>query len=397
MTEYLRRGTPAYRRAAIALFAAGFSSFALLYCVQPLLPIFSRDFAVDPATAGLSVSVAMLGVAVFLIVMGVASDQLGRKWLMAASQLLMVFCTLGVALAPTWSVLLGLRFISGVAISGLPAVAMAYLAEEIEPQSLGAVIGLYVGGNAMGGMIGRLVTGVLADLTGSWRWAVAGMALVGLVAALTFLRLLPPSRRFEPAPSQRALRHVHGILSLFHDPKLPWLFACGLILMGGFVSLFNVIGYRLIAAPFHLSNAAVGAVFLVYLFGAPVSALFGSLSDKHGRRPVMILAALLMLTGTAMTLPDNLIAITLGLGMITGGFFGAHALASGWAGSRIPSARGQAAALYMLCYYLGPTLFSGPAGRLWTAHGWWGVVGLIGGLQLTLLAVITLSPLRQPD
>ncbi len=395
MDDYLRRGTAAYRNAAIALFACGFSTFALLYCCQPLLPLFSQTFAVSPATASLAVSAATMGVAVSLIVVGAASDRLGRKPVMVAAQLLVVACTLGAAAAPDWNALLALRFASGLALSGVPAVAMAYLAEEVEPQSLGQVMGLYVAGNAVGGMAGRLLTGVLADATGSWRWAVAIVGGIGLVAAAVFIRFLPPSRRFEPAPAAKAAQHLGGIARLFRDPALPWIFACGFVLMGAFVSLFNIMGYRLTQAPFDLSQTHVGLVFLVYLVGAPVSALFGTLGDRHGRGRIMALAALTMVTGLLMTLPNNLYLITPGLALVTGGFFGAHALASAWAGSRVPSARGQASSLYLFFYYLGPGLFGALAGRLWTTNGWWGVAAMVGAMNAALLGVVFLSPLRR--
>jgi YNFM family putative membrane transporter len=395
VTDYLRRGTPAYRDASIALFACGFATFALLYCVQPLLPEFTTDFKVSPATASLAVSAATIGVAVSLVVVGILSDRLGRKRLMAVSQLLVVACTLGVAFAPSWNALLLLRFASGVALSGVPAVAMAYLAEEIEPESLGEVMGLYIAGNAMGGMAGRLLTGVLADVTGSWRVAVIVIGLIGLVAALTFARFLPASRRFEPAPAGRMMHHVRSIQALFADPTLPWLFVCGFLLMGGFVALFNMAAYRLVAAPFNLSNAAVGAIFLVYLVGAPVSAVFGRLSDRHGRGRMMAVAAATMLAGLLLTLPHTLWLIVPGLAMVTGGFFGAHAMASAWAGSRAPAARGQASSLYLFFYYLGPGLFGAAAGHLWTSGGWLGVAALIGGMQLLLLGIVVFSPLRK--
>lgn len=394
---YLRKGTPAYRNASIALFACGFATFALLYCVQPLLPLFSKAFGVDAAASSWVVSAATIGVAVSLIPIGIASDRLGRKPLMAVSQLLVAGLTLGVALTPSWNGILVLRFLSGIALSGVPAVAMAYLAEEVEPQSLGSVMGLYIGGNAMGGMVGRLLTGVLADATGSWRWAVGIVAATGFLAALTFIRFLPPSRRFEPAPAGRASQRIITLLQLFEEPTLPWLFAAGFMLMGAFVALFNITGYRLTGSPFRLSNTQVGAIFLVYLVGAPVSAWFGAMGDKHGRGRMMGVAAMLMLAGLIVTLPDNLIAITLGLAMVTGGFFGAHALASAWAGSRVPSARGQASSLYLFFYYLGPALFGALAGRLWNGVGWIGVAAEIGAMNAILFLIVFASPLGRAE
>jgi YNFM family putative membrane transporter len=392
---YLRRGTPAYRNAAIALFAAGFSTFALLYCVQPLLPLFSTAFGVSPAASSLAVSAATIGVAVSLVIVGGVSDRMGRKVVMATAQVLVVLLTLGVSLAPSWNSILALRFLSGLALSGVPAVAMAYLAEEVEPGSLGSVMGLYIAGNAMGGMAGRLLTGVLADMTGSWRWAVGIIAAIGLLAALLFIKFLPPSRRFEPAPSGRLIHHLAGIGRLFKEPTLPWIFACGFMLMGAFVALFNIMGYRLTAPPFNLSQTHVGLVFLVYLVGAPVSAWFGRLGDKHGRGKILAVAAATMLAGLLLTLPNNLFLIVPGLAMVTGGFFGAHALASAWAGSRVPGARGQASSLYLFFYYLGPGLFGALAGRLWSQFGWWGVAAEIGLMNAALLLIVFVSPLRK--
>ncbi len=394
---YLHKGTPAYRSASIALFACGFATFALLYSVQPLLPLFSSSFHVDAAASSLAVSAATIGVAVTLIPVGILSDRIGRKTLMAASQLAVVALTLGVALAPSWRAILALRFLTGIALAGVPAVAMAYLGEEIEPQSLGAVMGLYIGGNAMGGMAGRLLTGVLADVTGSWRWAVGLVAGLGLIAALTFIRFLPPSRRFEPAPAGRAMERLTGTLALFKEPTLPWLFAAGFMLMGSFVALFNITGYRLTSPPFNLSNTHVGAIFLVYLIGAPVSAWFGSMGDRFGRGRMLAVAAATMLLGLLITLPNNLIAIVCGLAMVTGGFFGAQALASAWAGSRVPGARGQASSLYLFFYYLGPGLFGAIAGRLWNTVGWWGVAAEIGAMNLLLFLIVFASPLNRAD
>jgi YNFM family putative membrane transporter len=249
----------------------------------------------------------------------------------------------------------------------------------------------------MGGMAGRLLTGVLADVTHSWRWAIGVVAVIGLIAALTFIRLLPPSRRFEPAPPGRASQRLRTLIELFKEPILPWLFAAGFMLMGAFVALFNITGYRLTGPPFNLSNTYVGAIFLVYMIGAPVSAWFGAMGDKHGRGRMLAVAALLMLAGLAVTLPDNLIAIAVGLAMVTGGFFGAQALASAWAGSRVPSARGQASSLYLFFYYLGPALFGAVAGSLWHSTGWTGVAIEIGAMNLAMFLIVFVSPLARAE
>jgi YNFM family putative membrane transporter len=390
MDSYLRRGTPAYRRATLAMFCAGFSSFALLYTVQPLLPLLARAFRVGPAEASLAMSMATGGMACALLIVGALSDRLGRKALMSVSMFAVVAFTLAAAAAPSWPLFLTARFLAGASMSGVPAVAMAYLAEEVEPEALGAAMGLYIGSGALGGMGGRMFAGVLADLTGSWRLAVAGFALVALVTAILFVMLLPPSRRFVPAPPGRALQHLRRLFELLRDPALPWLCGAGFIMLGVFVATFNGVTFRLSAPPFSLPNTVVGAIFLVYLVGAPVSTAFGRLSDRFGRPGTLIVGLVCVAAGLAITLPDNLFLIAAGLALVTCGFFGAHAIASAWAASRAPTARGQAAALYLLFYYLGPFPFGALGGALWSRSGWTGLALCLGLLMLAPAAIVAL-------
>ncbi|MFY2987183.1 MFS transporter, partial [Achromobacter xylosoxidans] len=195
--DYLARGTPALRRAQWALFAAGFSTFSLLYCVQPLMPLFTQAFGVSPAESSLVLSLCtgLLAIAIFLV--GLFSQALPRKRIMALSLLASAILGTAAAIAPDWHSLLALRALQGVAMGGVPAVAMAYLAEEVEPDTLGFAMGLYISGSAFGGLSGRVITGLVSDHFG-WRAALGTLGLLGVVAAVLFIWLLPASRRFTP-------------------------------------------------------------------------------------------------------------------------------------------------------------------------------------------------------
>src|SRR5690606_25616357 len=105
--------------------------------------------------------------------------------------------TIGTVLMPSWHGVLLMRALIGLSLSGLAAVAMTYLSEEIHPLHLGLAMGLYISGNAIGGMSGRLITGVLVDFV-SWQLAVAILGSLALAAALLFWRFLPESRNFRP-------------------------------------------------------------------------------------------------------------------------------------------------------------------------------------------------------
>ncbi len=386
---FLRAKTPEFRRVTLALAAAGFSTYALLYCVQPLLPVFSRELGVSPSVSSLSLSVTTATLAVAMLVAGRISDARGRKPIMAASLFAVGLLTVACAFVPSWGALLAVRALTGVALAGVPAVAMAYLAEEVHPRDLGGAMGLYIAGNAYGGMLGRVLTGVLIDGTQSWRIAIGVMGLFGVAAAALFTALLPPSRRFEPE-ADVSLRHLGpAFAGHLRDPGLAQLFAVGFLLMGGFVTAYNYLSYRLIEPPFDLSQAFAGAIFLVYLLGGPASAWFGRLGGRYGRGRMMCSAMTLMALGLALTATPSLAVSIAAIAIFTCGFFGAHAIASGWVSRRAQTARAAAASLYLFAYYLGSSLFGSLGGLFWSRFGWPGIMSLVALLIAAALGLAT--------
>ncbi len=384
---FLRAKTPEFRRVTLALVAAGFSTYALLYCVQPLLPVFSRDLGVSPSVSSLSLSVSTATLAVAMLVAGRISDTRGRKPIMAASLFAVGVLTVACAFAPSWGVLLAVRALTGVALAGVPAVAMAYLAEEVHPRDLGGAMGLYIAGNAYGGMLGRVGTGALIDWTQSWRIAIGMMGLFGIAAAALFTALLPPSRRFEPE-ADVSLRHLgRAFADHLRDPGLAQLFAVGFLLMGGFVTAYNYLSFRLIGPPFDLGQGFAGAIFLVYLLGGPASAWFGRLGGRYGRGRMMVSAMALMALGLALTATPSLVISIVAIAIFTSGFFGAHAIASGWVSRRAETARAAAASLYLFAYYVGSSLFGSLGGLAWTRFGWPGIMVLVACLIALALAL----------
>src|SRR4051812_29556423 len=166
-----------------------------MYCVQPLMPVFAADFGITPIRSSLSLSVTTLMLAPSLLVAGALAESHGRKPLMLASLIGSALLTIACSLTSSWDGFLVLRAASGFAFAGLPAASMAYISEEIDPGSVGLVMGLFIGGTAMGGMAGRLGTAAIADRF-SWRLAIGIVGVVGAVATLVFWRMLRPSRHF---------------------------------------------------------------------------------------------------------------------------------------------------------------------------------------------------------
>ncbi|MEU1470732.1 MFS transporter [Streptomyces sp. NPDC005761] len=385
--DRLEPGRPGYRRMSFALFAAGVATFALLYSTQALLPAVSASFGATAGQASWTVSAATGALALCVLPMSALSERFGRRQMMTASLAVAVVVGLFVPFAPSLGWLIALRAIQGAALAGLPASAMAYLAEEVRPKALVAAIGLFVAGNSIGGMSGRILTGWIAQAWG-WRAALGAVGLLAVACAVVFHFMIPRARHFTPGSlNPKALaKTVGGHLA---DPLLRRLYAIGALFMTVFGAVYTVIGYRLVDAPFNLPQGIVGSIFLVYLVGTVSSAAAGRLVARLGRRGALYLAVSTTAAGLLLSLADQLAAVLLGLVLITAGFFAGHAVASSSVSRTATTGRAQASALYQSAYYLGSSAGGTLGAVAFHAGGWagtvtLGLVAVLGVVSITL-------------
>lgn len=388
--QFIKRGTPQFMRVTLALFSAGLATFALLYCVQPILPVLSNEFGVSPASSSISLSISTAMLAVGLLFTGPLSDAIGRKPVMVTALLLAACCSLLSTMMTSWHGILIMRALIGLSLSGVAAVGMTYLSEEIHQfrRLFDGVIyqrqlhrrherplthrGLY--------RFLRLARGAGGD-----QWLRAGRGHHVLAHSAE-------SRHFR-STSLRPKNLLINFRLHWRDRGLPLLFVEGFLLMGAFVTLFNYIGYRLMMSPWSLSQAVVGLLSVAYLTGTWSSPKAGAMTVRFGRGPVMLGFTAVMLCGLLLTLFSSLWLIFIGMLLFSAGFFAAHSVASSWIGPRARRARGQASSLYLFSYYLGSSLAGTLGGVFWHHYGWNGVGGFIA--LLLLAALLTGTCLHQ--
>ncbi|GAB2913443.1 MULTISPECIES: MFS transporter [unclassified Streptomyces] len=384
--ERLEPGRPGYRRMSFALFAAGVAAFALLYSTQALLPAVSASFDATAGQASWTVSAATGALALFVLPLSALSERFGRRQMMTVSLAIAVLVGLLVPFAPSMGALIALRAVQGAALAGLPASAMAYLAEEVRPKALIAAIGLFVAGNSIGGMSGRILTGWVAQAWG-WRAALAAVGLLALACAAAFHFLIPRAKNFRPGSlNPKALAKT--VATHLGNPLLVRLYAIGALFMTVFGAVYTVIGYRLVEEPFSLPQGVIGSIFLVYLVGTVSSAAAGRLVARLGRRGALYLAVSTTAAGLLLSLTDRLAAVLLGLVLITAGFFAGHAVASSSVSRTATEGRAQASALYQSAYYLGSSAGGTLGAVAFHAGGWAATVAL--GL-LAVLGVVSIT------
>lgn len=390
----VKSGTALYRRISIGMFFAGFATFSLLYCVQPLLPSFANHYHITPAQSSLALSLSTGFLAFSILLSSAFSEALGRRGLMAISMAGASCCNIAAAFAPDWHWLLIARALEGILLGGVPAVAMAYLAEEIAPSGLGKIMGLYVGGTAFGGMMGRVGMGVLIEWF-DWQWALAIIGIIDLCAAVAFYFLLPLSQNFVARRGFNVHHHLQAWIGHIGSVRLLYLFLYIFLIFGVFVAILNYTGFRLSGAPFFLSPTQIGFIFISYIAGMIVSPIAGSLTNRYARSTLLFVAVAILFAGLLFTLSERLPLFIIGIILVTIGFFTAHSVASGWVGRIAVGAKGHASALYLLFYYLGSSFIGAFGGWFWFHGGWNLVIAFTSVLLLVSLIFCVL--LRQRE
>jgi YNFM family putative membrane transporter len=387
-------GRTELRRLNVAMLFAALAAFGMLYSTQALLPAIGADFGVTPTAASLTVSAATGALALAVLPLSSVAESVGRVPVMRTGLLAGCGFTFAAALAPYFWLLVLARGLVGISLAAVVAVAVAHLGDEVHPTELGTAIGVYVAGNTLGGISGRLIPGLVEE-SSSWRAAVALLGVVALAATLVFVRLLPRGTR-RGRSSLAAREHVGAVRDVVADGGLVRLYLVAFLLMGGFVACYNYVTFRLEAPPLDRSTTVTSLLFLAYLAGTVSSPLAGRLSDRFGRRPLALAGIGVSLAGLALMLPDHIVFITVGLLVFTAGFFATHSVASSWVSARAAPRRGQAAAMYLLAYYLGSSAFGTLIGFAYEYDGWPAAATAVAGLFMVgAVTVLGIRPTHQ--
>ena len=370
------------RRAAAAMLCIGLSVFSGLYATQAMLPTLTAELGLSPTQAAATVTVTTGGLALCVVPASIISERLGRGRVVLWSTVVAAALGLAVPWADSAASLIGLRGVQGIVLAGAPAVAMAWLAEELDSAALPRAMGIYIAGNAVGGLLGRLIPTALLPWV-HWQWAMTAAAVMTAFTALAAWVLLPAQQNFRP----KAIHLRSELAALGHHlrtPSLRRLYLVAFGLMGVFVSIYNFLGFRLVEH-FNLSPTLAGAVFILYLSGTWASARVGTAIVRWGRRRALIAAASLLCTGVIGLAGPLWLVLPAALAL-TVGFFAAHALASGWVGAIAQQDRAEASSLYVLSYYLGSSVVGTATGWLYGHVSWpWFIAA---GAALSALVVV---------
>lgn len=384
--SYIKIGSKQHHRAAIGMLLGSVVTFATMYSPQPLISLFTEEYGISPALASASISITTMALAIALLFVSRLSNLWGRKGMMSLSLLLSSGFAIASAFVDNYYIFLVLRLLQGVSIAGFPSIAMAYLNEEFSPESIGKVVGVYVAGTSLGGLIGRVVVGAMTDLT-NWKTALILLGVVNLVLSLWFWRNLPESGNFT-RKRESAVQWLSSMKQAFLNRDLLRIYLTGFLLMGVYISILDYIGYILLEAPYNLSQTIFGFLFVVNLAGTASSILFGKLTDRYSRRSVIALAMGVLLAGMILTMVGGLWVKIAGVALVAFGFFAGHSVASGWVGILASkNIKAQASSIYLLFYYGGSSLIGMSGGFFLSHFGWNGLIIYLGFLLIAAAGI----------
>ena len=374
--------------AAAAVTLCGVCAFLGLYCTQPLLPMLEDLFHASKAAVGMTVSAATLGVALSAPVFGALAERLPRKRVIVFAVLGVSVPTLLAATSTTLGQLIFWRFLQGIAVPGIVAVVITYIGEEWPPDRVALIMSFYVSGTALGGFIGRLTSGIVADHF-SWRVSFIVLGAASLAGAAAIAACLPRG-------THRPMQTVHGadrrflyqVQGLLRSPRLIATYAVGFNVLFSMVGVFTWITFYLSAPPFNLSITALSSLFFVYLIGLVVTPAAGYLITRVGLRAGIAGAIVCSILGVLLTLEHSLAMVVVGLTMLASGVFIAQTSSSSHLrAASPPGARVASAGLYITCYYLGGATAGVLPGAFWAIGGWPACVAFIVAMQVIALAI----------
>jgi YNFM family putative membrane transporter len=366
----------------------------------------SQDFQVSAPTAGLTVSLLVLAVAIGSLIYGPLSDRIGRKRVMVGASFLVIVPTFLCGFAPNFAILVVLRALQGLLMPGLTSVAIPYVNEEFEGKGRGLAMGIYVCGLTLGGLFARVGS---AALTGwfDWRIALEAFTLPTLVAALCMWRFLPETHgtygirektqesvQFAPIAQTElpigtsrgafVYQTLHDMKQHLHNRRLVGAFIIGFTLFFGFIGTFTFLPYYLTGPHFKLPTIALSLVYLLWLMGI-FSPTAGTLASRIGTRKAIAISMGLAASGLLITLIPVLPVVIFGLGLLALGMFATIPAVNLYLGEQATTAKGTAASMYLSLYYFGGSFGAVIPGYALLWDGWIGVTLLC--LTMVLVAI----------
>lgn len=277
------------RHTVLALCSLSFASYhAARQILPPAIPLIKSQMELSYAQAGFTVSAYDLGYASTLILGGYLADRLNRTTFIIGGLLWLSFTLLLTTTADGFWALAAYRVLTGLAFGTYFTAGVSLISSYFPKSARGSALGIHTGmGAGAAKMLAPLLAGLTIESLG-WRPLIGFVAVVGLVAALGFGRLV----KEPPRETHRALPLAALLGQIVTNRRLILLGLANAATISVAVNVYTFV-------PLYLVNIvgtslAFGGYSIAILNGTaiPIVSLYGFLSDRRGRKPVVVFVSL---------------------------------------------------------------------------------------------------------
>lgn len=280
----IRFKTTAGSFATLILFWCSLVVVSAVYITIPLIPLFAETFTVSSSQAAWVGSAFSFAFAGGGLIFGVLSDRFGRKKLMIAGLLLLTLTTLLIGTAQTFSWLVALRCLQGLAASMFPPSVLAYAMEMFPAKKRVTIIGFISTAFLMASIIGQIYSSIIV-FTFSWSYVFYFLFRIYFISFL-FITLGIPSDNSGQERSSISASFAR-IGTIFHKKGLPFCYIISTVLFTALVGYFTTLGSYLTSSPFQLSHEEILWVRAAGITGMLISPFDGKLVAKYGVKRVL--------------------------------------------------------------------------------------------------------------
>ncbi|MEI5103366.1 MFS transporter [Streptomyces sp. PmtG] len=383
-TDTGRRSLPL---SVIAVAAATFSVVTTEMLPVGLLTSLASGLHVSDGTAGLTVTLPGVVAAIAALLLPVAVRGADRRTVLCGLMLLLAAANLLSALAPSFTVLLVARFVVGLCIGGVWAVAASLAVRLVRTEATGRATAVIFSGIAVASVLGVPAGTFLGELA-SWRWAFGAVAALGLGVAVLLALVLPPLPPTEPV-------RLGAFPALLRLPRLrAGLIAVALLVVGHFAA-YTYVRPVLERVP-DVGAGLISVLLLSYgVAGIAGNFLGGTFAARDPRRALLIISAALAAVVLLLVPAGASLAASVALLVAWGLAYGGVSVSSqNWVMAAAPHAREAASALFAGIFNISIALGALAGGRVADALGATDVLWLGGGLGVLALAVVALAGRR---
>lgn len=362
-------------------------AFAILYEHQTLLPLLAQQWGRSLSDVALLTTVTMLPLAIAPLVYGYFLERFSSRHMLIGGFALLLITQSILSTAPDYSWFIALRAIEGLLLPAIFTSLMTYTSASGGQLSSRRNISFYIAATIIGGYCGRIVTGLVTDLS-SWQSSFWMWSFLALIALLALFKL-------DTDPRGALVKISLAEISMLVAKPIN---RAGLIaaFMLFFISaaMMNFLPFRIVELNPHISTGAMSLVYTGYLVGA-VIAIFSPrlvILFKSEKR-TLVIAVGLYLGGLLMFMLGDIGLFYLAMFVLMAGMFSIHSVLSGYLNHLESKRKGILNGLYVSSYYSGGVIGSFVPGLVYESYGW----GAFCSLLLLFIVLLGLMIFNMPN